>query len=90
MTSGAGVRVALPGRTRRDAPGAHPAHHIRNIVVCGGSYGGMHCASHLAEHLPPGYRVILIERNSHFNRASKPPPALLRYSTLCSCPYTAC
>lgn len=67
----------------------------KNVVVVGGSYGGvyhtgvhavyvrsfadvyfsfffatgMHAASVLAQKLPPSHRVILIERNSHFNRA---------------------
>ncbi|PWN21569.1 FAD/NAD(P)-binding domain-containing protein [Microstroma glucosiphilum] len=39
----------------------------KNVVVLGGSYGGMHAASVLAQKLPPSHRVILIERNSHFN-----------------------
>ena len=39
----------------------------KNVVVLGGSYGGMHAATVLAQRLPPSHRVILIERNSHFN-----------------------
>ncbi|CEH14929.1 Monodehydroascorbate/ferredoxin reductase [Ceraceosorus bombacis] len=39
----------------------------KNVLVLGGSYGGMHAASVLAQKLPPSHRVILIERNSHFN-----------------------
>ncbi|SNX84216.1 uncharacterized protein MEPE_02924 [Melanopsichium pennsylvanicum] len=41
--------------------------HTQNIVVLGGSYGGMHAATVLAQKLPSTHRVILIERNSHFN-----------------------
>ncbi|PWY97427.1 hypothetical protein BCV70DRAFT_213617 [Testicularia cyperi] len=41
--------------------------HTKNVVVLGGSYGGMHAAAVLAQKLPPSHRVILIERNSHFN-----------------------
>ncbi|SJX60881.1 uncharacterized protein SRS1_12107 [Sporisorium reilianum f. sp. reilianum] len=41
--------------------------HTQNVVVLGGSYGGMHAATVLAQKLPPSHRVILIERNSHFN-----------------------
>ncbi|CDS00533.1 uncharacterized protein SPSC_02082 [Sporisorium scitamineum] len=41
--------------------------HTQNVVVLGGSYGGMHAATVLAQKLPPTHRVILIERNSHFN-----------------------
>ena len=45
-----------------------PGQPTKNVVVLGGSYGGMHAASVLAARLPPTHRVILIERNSHFNR----------------------
>ncbi|SPC63448.1 uncharacterized protein UHOD_01231 [Ustilago sp. UG-2017b] len=41
--------------------------HTQNVVVLGGSYGGIHAATVLAQKLPPTHRVILIERNSHFN-----------------------
>ncbi|SOV01197.1 uncharacterized protein UDID_01231 [Ustilago sp. UG-2017a] len=41
--------------------------HTQNVVVLGGSYGGIHVATVLAQKLPPTHRVILIERNSHFN-----------------------
>lgn len=43
----------------------------KNVVVLGGSYGGMHAATVLAQKLPPSHRLILIERNSHFNRESR-------------------
>ncbi|WFD34442.1 hypothetical protein MCUN1_001283 [Malassezia cuniculi] len=40
---------------------------IQNVVVLGGSYGGLHAAMVLATKLPPTHRVLLIERNTHFN-----------------------
>ena len=60
---------------------------IKNVVVLGGSYGGksflayvthltyvgMHAAMVLARKLPPTHRVILIERNTHFNRTLSVP-----------------
>lgn len=49
-------------------PSSHASEsHTQNVVVLGGSYGGMHAATVLAQKLPPSHRVILIERNSHFN-----------------------
>ncbi|MCO5549511.1 hypothetical protein L7F22_002983 [Adiantum nelumboides] len=50
----------------------------KNVIVLGGSYGGMHAATVLANKLPPSHRVILIERNSHFNHLYVFP----RFSTL--------
>jgi NADH dehydrogenase FAD-containing subunit len=39
----------------------------KNVIVLGGSFAGYFAAKHLAESLPQEYRVILIERNSHFH-----------------------
>ncbi|KAL4787129.1 hypothetical protein BJX76DRAFT_364227 [Aspergillus varians] len=39
----------------------------KNVVIIGGSYAGARLAQRLTETLPTGYRVVLIERNSHFN-----------------------
>jgi thioredoxin reductase len=39
----------------------------KHVVVVGGSYAGAHLAMLLAESLPTGYDVVLVERNSHFN-----------------------
>ncbi|WFD44669.1 hypothetical protein MPSI1_003339 [Malassezia psittaci] len=39
----------------------------KNVIVLGGSYGGMHAAMVLAKKLPASHRVILVEQNSHFN-----------------------
>lgn len=38
----------------------------RNIVVIGASFAGYHAARCLANSLPTGYRVVVIEKNSHF------------------------
>ncbi|KAM0354869.1 hypothetical protein ACHAPU_000705 [Fusarium lateritium] len=38
-----------------------------NVVVVGGSFAGSVIAQRLAHMLPSGYRVVLIEKNTHFN-----------------------
>jgi NADH dehydrogenase FAD-containing subunit len=38
-----------------------------NVVIIGGSFGGFALANLLAHSLPTGYRVVLIEKKSHFN-----------------------
>lgn len=49
-----------------------------NIVVIGGSFAGIQLATRLTETLPNGYRVILVEKKSHFNYTFNFP----RYSVL--------
>jgi NADH dehydrogenase FAD-containing subunit len=44
-----------------------PLSQTKNVVVVGGSFTGYFTAKHLTETLPTGYRVVLIEKNSHFN-----------------------
>ncbi|KAF2826047.1 FAD/NAD(P)-binding domain-containing protein [Ophiobolus disseminans] len=39
----------------------------KNIVVLGGSFAGIELVNQLSHTLPRGYRVILIEKNSHLN-----------------------
>ncbi|KIN08613.1 hypothetical protein OIDMADRAFT_188209 [Oidiodendron maius Zn] len=39
----------------------------QNVVIIGGSFAGIELAKRLVETLPTGYRVILIEKNSHLN-----------------------
>ncbi|OIW28095.1 FAD/NAD(P)-binding domain-containing protein [Coniochaeta ligniaria NRRL 30616] len=39
----------------------------RNVVVIGGSFAGIMLVRRLSETLPTGYRVVLIERNSHIH-----------------------
>jgi NADPH-dependent 2,4-dienoyl-CoA reductase/sulfur reductase-like enzyme len=50
----------------------------KNVVVIGGSFTGLQLATRLSHTLPTGYRVILIEKNSHFNFSYNFP----RYSVL--------
>src|SRR6187402_1370264 len=38
-----------------------------NVVILGGSFTGHHLARRLANSLPTGYRIVLVEKNSHFN-----------------------
>ncbi|KAA8642832.1 hypothetical protein EYZ11_005779 [Aspergillus tanneri] len=40
--------------------------HPRNVVVVGASFAGYHAARCLASSLPTGYRVVVVEKNSHF------------------------
>ncbi|EXJ87843.1 hypothetical protein A1O1_04770 [Capronia coronata CBS 617.96] len=58
--------------TYRQSPSA------KNVVVVGGSFSGAFLAQRLASTLPTGYRVVLIEKNSHFNYVFNFP----RYSVL--------
>jgi NADH dehydrogenase FAD-containing subunit len=37
------------------------------IVIIGGSFTGVQLSKILVDSLPTGYRVLLIERNSHLN-----------------------
>ncbi|KAL5357086.1 putative mercuric reductase [Aspergillus floccosus] len=40
--------------------------HPRNVVVIGASFAGYHVARCLANSLPTGYQVVVIEKHSHF------------------------
>ncbi|KAF2492127.1 putative disulfide oxidoreductase [Lophium mytilinum] len=44
-----------------------PAETPKNVVVIGASFAGYHAARLLANSLPSGYRVVVVEPNSHFN-----------------------
>ncbi|TVY44383.1 Fe-regulated protein [Lachnellula occidentalis] len=55
-----------------------PLPSSQNVVVVGGSFAGITLARRLAESLPSGYKVVLIEKNSHFNYTFDFP----RYSVL--------
>ncbi|KZP24001.1 iron uptake cluster protein [Athelia psychrophila] len=50
----------------------------KTVAVLGGSYGGYHAAQVLAKGLIEGWRVVLIDRNSHLNHAY----VLSRYGVL--------
>ncbi|KAK2882505.1 hypothetical protein FQN49_000271 [Arthroderma sp. PD_2] len=39
----------------------------KNVVVLGGSFAGIELVNRLVDTLPTGYKVVLIEKNSHFN-----------------------
>ncbi|KAG1880991.1 hypothetical protein F4604DRAFT_1578323 [Suillus subluteus] len=45
----------------------HTSIPTRTVVVMGGSYGGSRAAQLLAEGLPQGWRLVLVDRNSHMN-----------------------
>ncbi|KAH7354537.1 oxidoreductase [Plectosphaerella cucumerina] len=45
----------------------HASPDARNVVVIGGSFAGLQLAKRLSQSLPSGYRVVLVEKNSHFN-----------------------
>ena len=50
----------------------------KTVAVVGASYGGARAASVLAQGLPPDWRVVLVDRNSHLNHLY----VLCRYSVL--------
>lgn len=39
----------------------------KNVVVLGGSFAGFELVNDLATTLPTGFKIVLIEKNSHFN-----------------------
>jgi thioredoxin reductase len=39
----------------------------KNVIVLGGSFAGYQTTKRLTETLPSGYRVVLVEKNSHLN-----------------------
>ncbi|KAJ7619385.1 oxidoreductase [Roridomyces roridus] len=39
----------------------------KNVVVVGGNFAGLCLTQRLCQSLPTGYRVIMVEKNSHFN-----------------------
>lgn len=47
---------------------------MQTILVLGASYAGSHCAEVLAQ-APGNFRVVLLDRQSHFNRAPFPLPS---------------
>ncbi len=55
------IRAIIHRYTYHDLPSS------RNVVIIGGSFSGLYLAFRLAESLPSGYKVILVEQNTHFN-----------------------
>jgi NADH dehydrogenase FAD-containing subunit len=47
----------------------HSTADPRNVIVVGGSFAGALLAQRLIHTVPSGYRVIIIEKHSHFNYA---------------------
>lgn len=45
-----------------------PESSAKTVVVLGASYGGARAARLLALSLPAGWRLVVIDRNSHMNR----------------------
>ncbi|KAF7985474.1 hypothetical protein HWV62_5243 [Athelia sp. TMB] len=43
------------------------ASQTKTVAVLGASYGGYHAAQYLAKNLPEGWRVVVVDRNSHVN-----------------------
>lgn len=46
---------------------SHAFRPSRTVLVLGASYGGHHASQHLATLLPKNWRVVVIERNTHYN-----------------------
>lgn len=44
----------------------------KTVVILGAAYAGRRCAQVLGSTLPPDWRVVVIDRNTHFNRESCP------------------
>jgi hypothetical protein len=44
-----------------------PLHSSQNVLVIGGSFTGVWTARRPTESLPSSYKVVLVEKNSHFN-----------------------
>ena len=44
-----------------------PLPDAKNVVILGGSFAGVQLAQRLTQTLPTGYKVVLVEKNSHLN-----------------------
>ncbi|PWY67137.1 FAD/NAD(P)-binding domain-containing protein, partial [Aspergillus sclerotioniger CBS 115572] len=44
----------------------HPMSQSKTILVIGASFAGYHAARCLSARIPTGYRVVVVEKNSHF------------------------
>jgi hypothetical protein len=55
----------------------------RTILVLGNSYGGGHGADRLIARLPPdqGWRVVLVDRSSHFQRPLTSSSLFIRWAS---------
>jgi NADH dehydrogenase FAD-containing subunit len=50
-----------------------PSVSNKTIVVLGAAYAGRRVAQTLSYFLPEGWTLVVIDRNSHFNRDVSPP-----------------
>lgn len=57
----------------------------KTVVVLGAAYAGRRCAQILSSTLPPDWRLVVIDRNTHFNRM-----ALLHILNLILMPRCVC
>lgn len=48
---------------------------MHTIIVVGAAYAGYRAAEVLAQGVPDDWRIIVIDKNTHFNRESPPPRA---------------
>ncbi|ORY23111.1 hypothetical protein BCR39DRAFT_363446 [Naematelia encephala] len=72
-------------RSRLHAYSYSPTFSPKNVLILGGSFSGVHLATRLANMLPSGHRVLLVEKNSHFHYSFNFP----RYSVLAGHEYKA-
>ncbi|USP79297.1 uncharacterized protein yc1106_06571 [Curvularia clavata] len=82
--------ISAPANPSRRSETDKIPSQTKNVVVVGGSFTGYSTAKYLTETLPTGYRVVLVEKNSHFNYVF----AFPRFSVMKGCerlafiPYT--
>lgn len=70
-----------PSDTSEASPGPGPStsrHRYKTVAVLGASYGGARGAKLLSQGLPVGWRLVVIDRNSHMNRESIIPVSALQ------------
>lgn len=53
-----------------------PTKRCKTVAVLGAAYGGARAAKLLSEGLPEDWKLVVIDRNTHFNRTS-PAPTLI-------------
>ncbi|PWN25326.1 FAD/NAD(P)-binding domain-containing protein [Jaminaea rosea] len=58
----------LPSSSTSSAQSATPAYKpTKTVLVVGASYAGYRATQKLVQRLPPGWRVVCLERNTHMN-----------------------
>lgn len=64
---------ATPSSPKKQPMHTHnerPRRSTKTVVILGAAYGGARAARMLAGTLPAGWRLVVIDRNSHMNRES--------------------